>query len=424
MSPAWASRAWLPSSKAFIHDRPELIAWRKGRCLPYGEGITFWALGEIVKAEAGILESDDPETAREKLLRAIPESEPDRDWLLARVGTLVGLDAPPAEREESFTAWRRFLEQIAATRPAVFVVEDLHWADPAMLEFLEHLGEWMQGLQVVIVATARPELFEHHPNWAGGMRNATTIALGPLSHDETAELVAAMLDQTLLPANVQAAILDRSGGNPLYAEEFVRMLKDRGLLVKSGGTWRLDETDDIPFPDTVQALIAARLDTLSSDHKALLQDASVIGQVFWAEAVAEIRDLDPDEVRHVFHDLSRKELVKPVRSSSMAGQTEYAFWHLLVRDVAYGQIPRTARAAKHEAAAAWIETRSPDRLEDLADVLAHHYEQALAWSAASGQPLNEELAARARRFLVLAGEIGRWGSTWLGRPTCTGGPWI
>nr|MDQ2933434.1 AAA family ATPase [Chloroflexota bacterium] len=390
----------------YVEDRPDLSRWRQGRCLPYGEGITFWALGEIVKAEAGILESDSPEVAAAKLETAVPAGEAEREWLMARLGPLVGLDTGPApEREESFTAWRRFLESLAADGPAVLVFEDLHWADEALLAFLEYLADWSEGVPLLIVGTARPELYEHNPGWAGGKRNAITINLAPLSDAETAELVSALLDAAVLPPETQSVVLDRAGGNPLYAEEFVRMLRDRDLLVPVDGTLQLREGADIPFPDSVQALIAARLDTLSVEQKALLQDASVIGKVFWAGAVASLGNSDEQTIPGSLHELSRKELVRPARLSSMAGEAEFAFWHLVVRDVCYGQIPRAARAARHRAAAAWIERQAGARIEDLAGVLAHHYVQALELDRAAGDAANAEGSeAQARRFLVLAGD--------------------
>jgi class 3 adenylate cyclase/tetratricopeptide (TPR) repeat protein len=382
----------------YIEDRPrQLVRWRQGRCLPYGEGIAFWALGEIVKAECGILESDSPDEVEAKLERALPADEPDRVWLKARLAPLVGGPAESASQEESFTAWRRFLEALAAQDPTVLVFEDLHWADDALLSFLEHLADWAQGVPLVILGTARPELYEQHPTWAAGLRNATTINLGPLSDEETARLIGSLLEQGVLPAETQQALLERAGGNPLYAEEFVRLLADRDLL--SG------RLDNVQLPDSVQALIAARLDTLAPERKSLLQDASVMGKLFWAGAVAEMGNRDPREVELALHELARKELVRPARTSSMAGEAEYGFWHLLVRDVCYGQIPRAARAARHRAAASWLERQAGERAEDIADVLAHHYLSALelvgvARDAAQAQ----ELEANAIRYLALAGE--------------------
>ena len=379
----------------YIDKKPDLTRWRQGRCLPYGEGITFWALGEIVKAETGILESDSSQTAWSKLQEAVPPDEPERQWLLQRLAPLVGVEAAsPAERRELFTAWRRFLEGLAASRPTVLVFEDLHWADEALLAFLEHLAEWSQGVPLLVVCTARPELNEHHSGWAGGMRNATTINLPPLSDSETAELVSNLGAATVLTDELERTVLEQAGGNPLYAEEFVRLLADRG-----------PGSGEVEVPESVQALIAARLDTLTADRKAVIHDAAVLGKVFWVGALADIGGRDPTELELALHELARKELVRPARVSSVAGETEYSFWHLLVRDVAYAQIPRAERARRHRAAASWIERKGGERVEDLAEVLAHHYLQALDLAEALGdRHMSEELRVPARRFLALAGE--------------------
>jgi class 3 adenylate cyclase/tetratricopeptide (TPR) repeat protein len=390
--------------ESFIEERPELVLWRQGRCLPYGEGITFWALGEIVKHEAGILESDTPEQAAAKLDRVMRVPDEEREWFRARLAPLVGAEGgAAADREESFTAWRRFLESLVVSGPGVFVFEDLHWADPALLEFLEHLVDWSEGVPMLIVCTARPEIYEKHPTWAGGKRNATTISLDPLTEEETARLVSELLDQTVLPADVQTTILERAGGNALYAEEFVRMLKDRGALVRRGRTWELVGDGDIAAPEGVHALIAARLDTLAPERKALLRDAAVLGKVFWGGAVAAMGSREEREVRDALHELTRKELVRPLRETSMAGETEYTFWHMLVRDVAYQQIPRAERAIKHRAAADWIEAQAGERVEDLAEVLAHHLGEAMSLTeAVSGDAA--DLRERTLGYLTLAAD--------------------
>ena len=379
-----------------IEQSPDVI-WRQGRCLPYGEGIAFWALGEVVKAECGILESDSPTEAAAKLDRALPADDPDRAWLKARLSPLVGAPAEPASQEESYTAWRRFLESLAERGPTVLCFEDLHWADAAFLSFLEHLADWSESVPLLLLCTARPELHEQRPSWAAGLRNATTINLAPLSEEDTARLLSLLLEQAVLPVEAQRALLDRTGGNPLYAEEYVRLLADRDVLA--------GKLEDVPFPDSVQALIAARLDTLSPERKSLLQDAAVIGKVFWAGALGEMGGRDAREVEQDLHELARKELVRPSRTSSMEGEQEYGFWHALVRDVCYAQIPRSSRAARHRAAAAWIERKAGERAEDLADVLAHHYLEALDLAHAVGNTEEtEELEAGAIRYLALAGE--------------------
>jgi len=226
----------------FIDKLPDLVFWRQGRCPPYGDGITFWALGEIVKAQAGILASDVPDEASRKLaasVEAVVDDSTEWEWFHARLAPLVGLVGAPGatavDRQESFTAWRRFLEAIATRNPLVVILEDLHWADPALLEFVEHLVDYSVGVPILALCNARPELVERRSNWGGGKRNASSIALAPLTHDETRELVTALLSNAILPEDVQAQLLERSGGNPLYAEEFVRMLSDRGYLQRSNG---------------------------------------------------------------------------------------------------------------------------------------------------------------------------------------------
>ena len=376
-----------------VDGQPGLTRWRQGRCLPYGDGISFWALGEVVKSECGILESDTPAQAAAKLEETIPEDDPERAWLLARLAPLVGAPAEPSAQEESFAAWRRFCESLAAERTTVLVFEDLHWADPALLAFLEHLADWADGVPLLLLCTARPELYERHATFGADARNAQRINLAPLSDSETAHLVSALLERAVLPVETQEQLLDQAGGNPLYAEEFVRLLSDRGI------------SGEAEVPESVQALIAARLDTLPPERKALLQDASVLGKVFWAGALAAMGERDLATVEQALHELARKELVRPARTSSMGGEREYAFWHVLVRDVCYGQIPRAARAARHQAAAAWLEAQAGERADDLADVLAHHYGAALELNEAAGiTDQVDELRAQTVRCLGQSGE--------------------
>ena len=389
---------------AFADGWPELVRWRQGRCLPYGEGVTFWALGEIVKAEAGILETDPPEAAAAKIDAMIPGEAPDAPWLRARLRPLAGLPAPEAGRAENFAAWRAWIEMLAESRPTVLVVEDLHWADAALLDFLEYLTDHLEGVPLLLVATARPELFEKSPTWASSVRNLARVHVAPLGPAETARLIGNLLGTAVLPAEVQQTILDRSGGNPLYAEQFARLLQDQQILTKTGAGWRLDPGAEIPLPPGVQGLIAARLDTLTPERKRMLQDAAVVGNVFWSGAVADMGGHDEVEVRAVLHELARKELIRPGRRSSMAGQAEYAFSHALIREVCYAQIPRAGRAERHQRAAAWIEAIAADRAGDHAEILAAHYTTALHLAQAAKDPRAGELAASAARYLMLAGD--------------------
>jgi class 3 adenylate cyclase/tetratricopeptide (TPR) repeat protein len=396
----------------FIDELPDLVLLRQGRCLPYGEGITFWALGEVVKAHAGILESEVPREASRKLsaaIEAVVDDPSEWEWFRARLGPLVGVasaeGAGTVDRQESFTAWRRFLEAIAARNPLVVTIEDLHWADPALLEFVEHLADYSIGVPILVVCPARPELYERKAEWGGGKRNATTIALSPLTEQETRTLVSALLSNAPLPEDIQRDLMERSGGNPLYAEEFVRMLSDRGFLERSNGEVHLAEGAEITVPDTVQALIAARLDTVPADRKVLLHDAAVVGKVFWSGAVSSMSGIPEPDVHEGLHELSRKEMVRPARTSSVKDQSEYAFWHVLVRDVAYSQIPRAARAAKHRAAADWIKHIAGERVADHAEMLASHYGEALLLARSLGSTAEaRELEGLTAAFLLMAGD--------------------
>jgi len=254
---------------------PELITWRQGRCLAYGDGVTLWALAEIVKAQAGIAEQDTPTDVAEKLRRAAVDALPDEDaaWVESHLLALAGLaeetELGGNSRNEAFSAWRRFLEGLAEQRPFILVFEDLHWADESLLDFVDELVDWITDVPLLVVATARPELLERRPSWGGGKLNATTLALSPLTDEQTAQLLGRALGTPVLAADTQVTLLERAGGNPLYAEQFAELYVERG------------PTDELTLPETLQGIIAARLDGLGSDEKALMLDAAVVGKVFW-----------------------------------------------------------------------------------------------------------------------------------------------
>jgi class 3 adenylate cyclase len=388
----------------------ELVTWRQGRCLPYGEGVALGALGEIVKAQAGILDTDPAEEAAAKLEGAVAGligDESEAAWVLKHLASLVGLAGGGVElggdrRVEAFAAWRRFLEALADQGPAVLVVEDLHWADELLLDFLDHLVDWAAEVPLLIVATARPELLARRPGW-GGKPSSAIVSLAPLSEADTALLVGGLLGQAVLPAEVQTVLLARADGNPLYAEEYVRMLADRGYLNEVGGTWRLEQGEDLPLPESVQGIIAARLDALAPEEKALLQDAAVLGKVGWLGALAALGDTQPHLLEERLHGLERKEFLRRERRSQVAGERQYAFRHVLVRDVAYSQLPRAARADRHRRAAEWLKALAPDRAEDRAELLANHWQAALQYATAAGQDTTG-LAVPARLTLREAGD--------------------
>jgi class 3 adenylate cyclase/tetratricopeptide (TPR) repeat protein len=384
-----------------VDSEPELISWRQGRSLPYGEGVSFWALAEMVKAQAGILESDDAQDAESKLSRMVEELLPtgaDAEWVFRHLRVLIGLvGEEPAvggdRRSEVFAACGRFFEALAEARPLVLVFEDLHWADDGLLDFVDHLVDWASGVPILVVATARPELLERRPGWGGGKANATTLSLAPLSNDDTARLLGSLIGRSVVEAGKQADLLARAGGNPLYAEQYAQMLGERG------------DEDELPLPESIQGIVGARLDALAAPEKRLLQDAAVIGKVFWASAVAALGDGDdPFALEERLHALERKQFVRRERQTSLGTETQYSFQHVLLRDVAYGQIPRTGRVDKHVLAAHWIE--SLGRPEDHAEMLAHHYTCALDFARAA----NRDFAAfvpSARAALRDAGDRAR-----------------
>ena len=378
-----------------IEAGDRLVAWRRGRSFAYAQAVSYWALGEIVKADAGILDSDDALAAERRIRAAVEalELEPDEQArMTAALRPLVGLERL-ADREadlrgEAFEAWRHYLEALAARRPLVLVFEDLHWADDGLLDFIDHLAEWASGVPLLIVTTARPELLTRRPGWGGGKPNAVTLSVGPLSDAESGRLVASLVERGVIPDRVREQVLERAQGNPLYAEEFAR-------LVAGGG-------DVSSVPEGVRGLIGARIDLLERDEKSILQDAAVVGRVFWSGAVAAMGGLDVVDVEEILHRLERREFVRRERRSTVEGDSEFAFRHVLIRDVAYGQIPRGRRAEKHLRAAAWIEALG--RAEDRAEQLAQHYLAALELARAAQGGLSPDAASRARIALVDGGD--------------------
>ncbi len=362
-----------------VEALPDLVTWRVGRCLPYGEGIGLWALGEIVKAQAGILDTDDQATLAAKLEAVLVEPDASmRTWMRDRLAPLVGLETStqPPQQAEAFTAWRRFLESIAADGPTVLVVEDLHWADDALVSFLSHLAEHTVGLPLLVVATARPELEERHPAFLARTRRNTVLSLAALADADIGTLLAATLGDT--SPEVRSTVLARAGGSPLYAEQLGAMLRDR-LIPIAGGM-----LDEDAVPPSVQALLAARIDALPADAKVVLLDASVVGKTFWSGALAALAGREPFELEPALAELARRELVRPIFPSSMAGDAEYTFWHALLRDVAYGELTRGARLVRHRAAAAWITERVGAALGEDAEIVVAHLERALELAAATG----------------------------------------
>jgi class 3 adenylate cyclase/tetratricopeptide (TPR) repeat protein len=379
--------------------RPD-VTWLEGRSLPYGAGTSFHGLAEMVRAHAGIMETDDAAEAEAKLELAVgslTESSSDARWLSSQLRPLVGLAGEGGPREDhradAFAAWRRYFELLADRGPLVLVFDDLHWADDAILDFLNELGRRPEPAPLLVLATARPELLERRPGWGESGSNRHTVRLEPLSGEETSELLHALARELEIADGVEIALLERAGGNPLYAEEFVRML----LEVGPGA--------DAALPQSVQGIIAARLDALSLAEKDVLQDASVVGQVFWPGALRHVSE-NGVQLDELLGGLERKEFVRTSAESTVAGEAQIAFRHPLIREVAYEQMPRARRATKHRLAAEWAESLPADRTEGRADLLADHYLRSLEYTTAVGGEIGD-LRTRAARALRESGDQAR-----------------
>jgi class 3 adenylate cyclase/tetratricopeptide (TPR) repeat protein len=392
-----------------IEEGLDLINFRLGRSPPYPDGVSFWALGEIVKGQAGMLESDGAAAAAAKLHAAVRDLVPttaEAARIENHLGSLVGLDeatqARGDQRGAAFAAWRHFLEAIARRRPLVLVFEDIQWADDGLLDFIEHLVEWAYDVPLLVVATARPELLERRPDW-GGADRATTIALRPLSERDARDLVQSLAGESTLSASVTDEIVASASGNPLYSVEFVRMLDDRGLLKQSAAHGHAIARDALPVPESLRGIIASRLDSLSPEDKLLLQAGAVIGAAVWPGALSAITGRPRRWVVRRLRNLEDRAFLGRARQSSVENEPEYRFRHILIRDVAYGVIPRRRRGDIHRRTAEWLESLSPDRAADRAEMLAHHYLCAHDLARAAGGH-SAELADRTRRALSDAGD--------------------
>ena len=372
------------------------VSWRQGRCLPYGDGTGFWSLSEIVKTHAGILEGDDPAIATARLAATV-HGLPESSWLQDRVAPLLGLRGGTATREESFAAWGTYLSSMARTGPAVIAFEDMHWADPALLDFVQRFTP-ADPTPLLIVLTARPEVFERTPAFGAGLQTALRLDLEPLGDVDTEALVSGLLG-TVIPADLQGPILRLSEGNPLYVEELVRLLGDRDLLVRERGEYHLRPGATVPLPESIHGLIASRLETLGEHERSLLAGASVIGAVFSAGAVASVAGGDLVAVRDGLESLVTRQFIRAAPASTTSGDEEYSFWHVLTRDVAYGAQPRAMRLAGHLSAAAW--TRARGRRDD-AGVVAFHLSTALDLAIAARDTRAEAIRPEARSALAEA----------------------
>ncbi|MGH2678593.1 MAG: ATP-binding protein, partial [Actinomycetota bacterium] len=389
---------------SWIDDRPELIAWRHGRCLPYGEGITFWPVVEIVRQAAGIDEGDDPDLARTKL-KAVCGLDERAELLFERVSQVLGLTSDSAVPDETFWAIRRLLEIMARSGPLVVVFDDIHWAEPTFLDLIEHIADWTHDAPLLLVCLSRRELLDVRPGWGGGKVNATMIQLEPLSEEECAALIDGLLGEAGLAASARRRIVEAAEGNPLFVEQMLSMMIDDDLLRRDDGHWApTGDLAKVTIPPTIQALIAARLDRLDDEERAVIERASVVGRIFYRGAVI---DLSPEPTREAvgghLRTLVRRELIHP--HASEFDDDTYRFRHLVIRDQAYEAMPKTSRADLHERFAAWLESAVGERIREYEEIVGFHLEQAHRYLSELG-PIDERgrrLGQRAGRLLGGAG---------------------
>jgi tetratricopeptide (TPR) repeat protein len=382
-----------------VDERPDFFCtWRQGHCPAYGDGLSLWPLREIVSAHAGILQTDGVADVEDKLARAMVD-DAGASWLTSQLRPLVGLSAPEGSEEERFDAWLRFFERLARQRPTILVVEDVHWASNQTLAFLGHVVRRAEGIPLLLLATARPEFLDAHPAFRRYEDTVTRIAVKSLTPDESLRLTEG-LPNALTPEIARLAS-ERSGGNPLFAEELVRYLSDDDSPLPMG----MPDGTPPDVPATITTLIAARLDALPPTQRALLSNAAVVGAVFWAGAVSAMSGQDRNDVAMALRELEAREFVRRHKESILGSDVEYAFWHALTRDVAYEHLPRAERASRHAAVADWLRSVAGERDGDVADVLAHHCWTALELATSAGQvELAETLRQPAVRALEAAGD--------------------
>jgi len=385
----------------YIDGVVETIYWHRGRSPAYGEGITFWALGEMIRRRAELAETDDEGTTRARIAATVAQYVPDADergWIEPALLALLGVEpAPQGGRDALFAAWRTFFERIAEQGTTVLVFEDLQWADSGLLDFIEHLLEWSKNRPLLVVALTRPELFDRRP-FGASHRMATALALEPLPEEAMRQLLAGLVPG--LPETAVQAILGRADGIPLYAVETIRMLVSDGRLEAVDGVYRpVGELHDLAVPETLRSLIASRLDGLDATDRSLLQDGAVLGQRFTVAALAALSGLAGDDIEGRLRALVRREFLDREADPRSPERGQYGFVQSLIREVAYGTLARRERRTRHLAAARYFEALGD---EELAGALASHY--LAAHEASAEGPEADAIAVQARIALRGAAE--------------------
>jgi len=386
----------------------ETIYWHRGRCLPYGEGVTYWALADMVRMRCRISEDEEPSSALAKLGSTLEEhilDPEERAFLEPRLAHLLGLAEHQArDKQDLFAAWRLFFERLAETYPTVLAFEDMQWADASLIDFVEYLLDWSRSHPLFVITLARPELLERRPTWGAGQRSFTSLYLEPLSGKAMEELLTGLVPG--LPEALRAQILARAEGVPLYAVETVRMLLDRGLLVQEGSVYQLTgEMETLEVPETLHALIAARLDGLAAEERRLLQDGAVLGKTFTQEGLAALAGASEDALDPLLGALVRKEVLGLQADPRSPEHGQYGFLQDLVRHVAYETLSRRERRIRHLAAAEYLSRAFATDEDEVVEVIASHY--LAAYEAAPDADDAAEIKGKAQLMLARAGERAR-----------------
>jgi class 3 adenylate cyclase/tetratricopeptide (TPR) repeat protein len=374
----------------------------RGRCLPYGEGITYWPALEVVRQLVGYAEDDAPDVLRHGLARLLAGDER-RALVASRIESLFGLGPPAGTSDEAAWAVRRLFEAAAGEAPLVVVLDDIQWGESTFLDLVDHVADWSRDAPILLVCLARPELLELRPGWGGGKLNASSILLEPLGADESKQLIAGLLDDDRVPAEAVDRVVRAAAGNPLFVEEMLALLVDAGALRRTEEGWSAVELDSVPVPTSIRALLAAGLDRLSPEERTVLETGAVEGEVFHRGAVTTLAATGDQGTRLL--QLVRRELIRPERAT-FADDEAFRFRHLLVRDAAYDALPKELRATLHERFAEWLAGRSAALLAEYEEIVAYHLEQAYRYRAeiAPADPSLDGLAERAALHMAAAGE--------------------
>src|SRR4051794_19903707 len=369
-----------------------------GRCLSYGEGITYWPIAEAIRAEAGIHDEDDADDVRHALLPLVPQS-PDRDRIVDGVGDILGVGGARLTEGEALWSVRRFFDGLASTATVVLVIEDVHWAEPTLLDLVDRLIDWMRDTPLLVVCTARPDIFDRTTGW-GARPEATTLTLRPLSRADVDRLIENLVRHPTPDADAKARIAAAAEGNPLFVEQLLATLMDEGLLREDAGTWSLAaDLSTVALPTSVHALLSARLDRLSPEGRGLLGIASVIGRTFDVDALAALADDDPVDVAPIVNELVRKDLVRPERTTQ---GDSFRFRHVLIMQAAYEMVPKARRAELHEDVADQLAAAGGERSTGYDEIIGDHLAKAAGAYADIGADPARVAALRARAGRRLA----------------------